>query len=293
MTHVKFKSYDEVFIAPSHFPLPQLTPSQAKLLREVFRLIVVTFIMSHTLTIAEKDKSTIPQNLRSDVDRDAYLIKNVSSRVVNRQLKYFFSRLQNEIASFVLKKLLQILESSKGSDKWPIAFITMLGVCMMLEDQQKTIHFVMSTRAATEGSDARAAQRLADVACKHIDEYARSLQQIFIRRYNAERNPLLNPNHSWEKEVGFEDKSSVEFIRKAAKLVWSKSKSHLGLHPNGVKILGRGRRCIVLGRRSANVTAVGYLRQRQNVSISHENNSQYSARLVSKFVFAFFEPYSG
>jgi hypothetical protein len=263
-----------------------------RLLREVFPLLIVTFIISHTLTIAEEGKDTTLQGMRSNAGRAAFHLKNASSRVVNRQLKFFFSQLQHNIATFVFKKLLQVIKG-KGREKWPVAFIAMLGVCMVLEDQQKTIHLVMSTRTTTENFDLHDAQRHAEVACKHIDKKTQILQQIFIGRYGAEPSPLLNPDHNWENEVGFEDKSSVEFLRQVAKLFESRSKFHLHLYFDKVQIQRRDEACIVVGKRRANVIAVGYLRQQREVSISADNLSDYSARLVGRFVIPLSRPYSG
>jgi hypothetical protein len=198
---------------------------EAKLLREVFRLVVVTFIMSHALTIAEEGKHTTLQRMHSYAGRAAYADNFTSPRMTNRQLKYFFSRLQRQIQATVLNKLQQIFKSSKGCDKWLAAFVAVLGMCMALEDQQKNVHLVMSTKAATEGGDVRDAQGQADAACREIDTRMLFVQQIFRWKYNRKHNPLVNTEHDWEKEVGFGDKSSVEFVRQVAQLVRENSKS--------------------------------------------------------------------
>jgi hypothetical protein len=181
--------------------------------------------MSHTLTIAEEGKHTTLQRMHSYAGRAAYADNFTSPRMTNRQLKYFFSRLQRTIHATVLNKLQQIFKSSKGCDRWLAAFVAVLGMCMALEDQQKTIHLVMSTRAATEGGDTRDAQGQADVACREIDTRMLFVQQIFRWKYNRKHNPLVNADHDWEKEVGFGDRSSVEFVRQVAQLVRENSKS--------------------------------------------------------------------
>ncbi|KAL5122022.1 hypothetical protein ACEQ8H_000238 [Pleosporales sp. CAS-2024a] len=192
---------------------------EAKLLREVFRLLVVTFIMSHALTIAEEGKHKTLSRMHSYAGPSAYAERFISPRMANRQLKYFFNRLQRQIQALVLNKLQQIFKSSKGCDKWLAAFVAVLGMCMALEDEQKHIHLVMWTRVSTEGGDAREAQDQAAAACREIDTRMLFVQQIFRWKYNRKHNPLVNTEHDWEKEVGFGDRTSVEFVRQVAQLV--------------------------------------------------------------------------
>ncbi|KAF2023825.1 hypothetical protein EK21DRAFT_94591 [Setomelanomma holmii] len=100
-------------------------------------------------------------------------------------------------------------ESSKGCDKWLAAFVAVLGMRMALEDQQETIHLVMSTKSATEGLDQRDAQSQADVLCKKIDDGMLIVQQIIREKY---------VDHNRE-EVEFGDPSGVEFVMQIAQLV--------------------------------------------------------------------------
>jgi hypothetical protein len=237
MTRVKPKSEDE-----------------QKLFREVNRFIVVTFIMSHTLTIAPETKYATLSRMHSfNGSNDTY----TSPRMTNRQLKYFFSRVQQSIQTSLLNKLQQIFKSSKGCDKWLAAFITIVGMCMALEDQQKTIHLVQTTKSTTEGLDVRDAQAHADHANREIDTQMHFIQQIFRWKYNRKHNPLLNADHDWEKEVGFGDAGSVNFVRQVAQLVKENT---------------------------------DYLQHRGAVSISSDNQTKYTARIVGKFLMSFWLP---
>jgi hypothetical protein len=139
--------------------------------------------------------------------------------MTNRQLKYFFSKLRRTIQNNLLNKLQQIFKSSKGCDKWLAAFVAIVGMCMALEDQQKTIHLVQTTKSTTEGVDVRDAQNQAENACREIDTRMHFIQQIFRWKYNRKCNPLLNSEHDWANEVGFGDASSVHFVRQVAQLV--------------------------------------------------------------------------
>jgi hypothetical protein len=145
--------------------------------------------------------------------------------MTNRQLKYFFSRLQRSIMSNVLNKLQQIFKSSKGCDKWLAAFVAVIGMCMAHEEMQKTIHLVQQTKATTEKLDYRECQSRADIACRDIDSRMSFVNQIFRWKYNRKCNPLRDADHDWNKEVGFGDENSVLFVRQVAQLVKENSKS--------------------------------------------------------------------
>ncbi|KAF2652266.1 hypothetical protein K491DRAFT_54790 [Lophiostoma macrostomum CBS 122681] len=229
---------------------------EAKLRREVFRLLVATFIVSHVLNIAEENKIEALSKMRS-YKPGAYIQNFTTPRMTNRQLKYFFSRLQRSIMNNVLNKLQQIFKSSKGCDKWIAAFIAVIGMCMAHEDMQKTIHLVQDTKAATEKLDLRDCQLRADFACREIDSRMSFINQIFRWKYNRKCNPLMNPGHDWKKEVGFGDENSVTFVRQVAQLVKEN---------------------------------IDFLQLRQNVSISNANQTKYTSRLVSQFLLSFWLP---
>ena len=180
--------------------------------------------MSHTLTIAEETKIQTLSKMHSYTHPGAYVQNFTSPRMTNRQLKYFFARLQRSITSTVLNKLQQIFKSSKGCDKWIDAIITVTGMAMAYEDQQKTVHQVMQTRALKEGWDVRDAQGQADIACREIDNRMNFVSQIFRWKYNRKCNPIRDAEKDWEKEVGFGDESNVTFVRSVSQLIRENSK---------------------------------------------------------------------
>lgn len=233
------------------------TDDEAKLLREVLRLIVCTFIMSHTLTLSEEDKHAALSKMQSYKGRESYVENFTSPRMTNRQLKYFFNRIHGNIMCAVLNKLQQIFKSSKGCDKWIMAFIVVIGMCMAHEDQQKTIHLIMETKSKIERWDRKEAQARAELACRDIDSRMGFITQIFRWKYNRKCNPLRDANLDWEKEVGFGDASSVNFVRQVAQLIKEN---------------------------------IDFLQVRQGVSISEHNQTKYTSRLVGRFLLSFWLP---
>jgi hypothetical protein len=174
----------------------QLKGEDVKLRREVFRLLVVTFILSHVLNVAEGRKHSALSMMKS-YEPDAYLPKHTSPRLVNGQLKYFFYQLHEHIRNSVLDRLQKIFRSS--GDRWLAASIAVIGVCMAQEEMQKLTHLVQNTKAASENLDHSTCQVQADVECRDIDSFAQSIFGIFQRK-NCPHDPVKNAGYDWNKE---------------------------------------------------------------------------------------------
>ncbi|KAF2749945.1 hypothetical protein M011DRAFT_475265 [Sporormia fimetaria CBS 119925] len=227
---------------------------EATLVREVCRLLVVTFIMSHTITLAEEDKYHALSKMHSFSGQYQDF---TSPRMTNRQLKYFFAHIQRKSLSAVLNKLQQIFKSSKGCDKWLAAFIGISGLCMALEDQQMTIHQVMETQARTEGIELHVMQAKAEAACRDIDAQIKFLHQLFRWKYNRKYNPLLKHEDMWVSQDEAVHESQLYFLKRVAQLVKEN---------------------------------IDFLQTRSSVSICHANQSKYTSRLVGQFLLSFWYP---
>lgn len=227
---------------------------EAKLLKDVFRLIVVTYIMGHTITIIEETKEHSLSGLRN-YRPDSYVSNFCSPRMTNRQLKYFFCRLHQTIMQNVLNKLQQIFKSSKGCDKWTSAFCAILGLAMAHEDNQKTIHLVMETKAASGEISQQEGQITSDAACREIDNKFSFITAIFRWKYNRSCNPLRDSEHDWMSKL--KDEHALQFVRNVSGLVKECS---------------------------------DYLNKRSYVSISAANQASYTSRLVGQFLLSFWLP---
>ncbi|OCL13162.1 hypothetical protein AOQ84DRAFT_125180 [Glonium stellatum] len=226
---------------------------EIKLLREVFRLIVVTYIMGHTLTIEEDTRDYSLKLLRSY--RPGVYADNCSPRMTNRQLKYFFCRLHQTIMTNVLNKLQQIFKSSKGCDKWTSAFCAVLGLAMAHEDNQKTIHLVTQTKAASHEMSTQDAEVQSTQACEEIDGKFSFIMNIFRWKYNRGYNPLRDSEQDWMSKL--KDPGAIQFARDVSILVTQNT---------------------------------DYLAKRQHIKICTANQTQYTSRLVAKFLLSFWLP---
>ncbi|KAH7061857.1 hypothetical protein BKA63DRAFT_527750 [Paraphoma chrysanthemicola] len=110
------------------------------LIQDARELIVVTFILSHTLTINAVFGA-------SKVISDAVSLKEFqTSRFANRQFKCLFCVLQEQIMGRVLNKLQQTFKSTNSYNNWLPACLAIIVLCMVCEEHQKTIHLVINTK---------------------------------------------------------------------------------------------------------------------------------------------------
>jgi hypothetical protein len=65
-------------------------------------MIIITYIMGHTLTITTETLPTIHTHLKNH-EKPAQLACRTSPRLANRQLKFFFNVLRNQSYEEVLK----------------------------------------------------------------------------------------------------------------------------------------------------------------------------------------------
>lgn len=125
----------------------QLTGEDSDLRRDVLRLLVSTFIVGHVLNVSGETKESDLSKMQA-YEKNAYARTVTVARLANRQLKYFFSHLQQSAMARVIEKIQQLLKSPQ--DEWVIGSIMMIGVCMALEETQMTVHLIQSTKAARE-----------------------------------------------------------------------------------------------------------------------------------------------
>jgi hypothetical protein len=157
--------------------------NETYLVRESLRLVVVTFIMGHTLTIDEGKKAETLSHMRSYNSQNANAEDYISPRLTNRQLKYCFSDLQQSILANVLGGLQKMLDSSRLHESWLVAFIIVLYISMAQEDYQQTIHLIQNTSSVTENTCSRSAQKLAESACRTIDDGIQVLHEKVLSQY--------------------------------------------------------------------------------------------------------------
>jgi hypothetical protein len=150
---------------------------------------------------------------------EEYDDKYTSPRLVNRQMKYFFSAMQHRIQKKLLCKLQEILNSSEGCSQWLVAFVVVVGLGMAFEDQQKTIQIVHITNCEENDIDPTVGQIEVDGACENIDKFYQLILFMFWRKYRRGVNPLRDSCCEWDKKAGFDDASNRKVIQDIKELV--------------------------------------------------------------------------
>jgi hypothetical protein len=151
--------------------------------------------------------------------------KSVSARMVNRQLKFLYCAIFNQIMESVLKRLQQILRSSRGGAKWTSAFCAILGLAMCFEEVQRTTHGNQDIEAQKGHITEWVASQRAEESCRMIDEKFTFVANLFRWKYHRGFNPLRDcEDPKVQSTLG---ESALEFVRGVNGLVAEKSMSSL------------------------------------------------------------------
>jgi hypothetical protein len=163
-------------------------PFQLKqLLRRIIHMLIVTYIMGHTLTITEDTLPMVHTHLRSAY-KPANLAPHTSPRLANRQLKFFFNNLRDKIYEDILKWQQATLHTSGGKDTtWLSTFIVMLAFAMVLEEIQRTIQIQADAKWGKRERFYDEVQQEASNACERIDERFRLLIGLFQCKYRDKK----------------------------------------------------------------------------------------------------------
>ena len=204
------------------------------------RLILVTYMMGHTLTFASDTQESffnwLAHRQNFPLPHDPY----TSPRMANRQLKYLFSILHRELLTNLLNKLQQILHSSNVRGNWIPAFLCLLGLAVAQEDMQRTIYIIMDDRwRRGEVVGAQAANE-ADGAAGAIDEKFHFLCSLFFSKFNKSLNPLKD--REYEHMTKWVGERGMRFVRAVADLIDEKSKFPFLFYPSFYSILFHGKR---------------------------------------------------
>ncbi|CZT17942.1 uncharacterized protein RCC_03780 [Ramularia collo-cygni] len=224
-----------------------------QLLYDILRMLLITYIMGHTLTISDDTVPTVIANVRHSRKPSNYNQKYTSPRLANRQLKFFFAVLRNGIYEKLLKWQQQTLHTAGKKDQtWLPAFCVTLGFAMVLEEVQHTLFIQADASVARNDMTREDADRQASNACERIDARFKLLIGLFQCKYRDKR---------WGDDGSFgpgtpevKDLSSKVFLEELREIV---------------------------------VEKCDHLKSRENVAFSQENQCYFTSRLTAKFLVPF------
>lgn len=158
-----------------------------QLLHKIIRMLIVTYIMGHTLTITQETLPTVHSHLRSHY-KPVDLAPHTSPRLANRQLKFFFHVLRNQMYEDILKWQQATLHTSGGKNTtWLSTFVVMLAFAMVLEEAQRTIQIQADAKWRKRERSYDEAQEEASNACERIDERYQLLIGLFQCKYRDKK----------------------------------------------------------------------------------------------------------
>ena len=186
-------------------------------------MMIITYIMGHTLTIVEETLPSVLTNIKFSA-RPNQQMRLISPRLANRQLKFFFAILRNNMYTEILKWQQQTLHTSgKKEGSWLTSFCAMLGFAMVLEEVQRTLQIQADAKVAKKEMSAELANAEANNACERIDERFKLLVGLFQCKYRDKK---------WGKYGSFgpgtprfSDPVAIEFLQELRSLTQSKGKS--------------------------------------------------------------------
>lgn len=207
------------------------------LLKRILRMLILTYIMAHTMTIDEEE---LPEVLRRVPSPPASFIqqdlpwangyRQMSPQLANRQLKFYFCVLRENSYTALLREMQTILTSSVNQNEtWLPAFCLMLGFAMVLEEVQCNLQIQADSKTREQGWDVEDAQRQAHEDCRGIDETYNLMILIFQKKY---RDPDMDtPRYSTNQTPRINHPAELDFLHKLGALVEHRSKTKIHHRP--------------------------------------------------------------
>ena len=190
-----------------------------QLLKEIIRMMIITYIMGHTLTIVEETLAGVLSCVKHS--RPGQRLPHTSPRLANRQLKFFFAVLRINIYEKILRWQQQTWHTSvKKEPTWLPSFCAMLGFAMVLEEVQRTIQIQADAKAAKNEMTFDQANTEASNACERIDERFNFLVGLFQCKY---RDKKWGENGSFGPQTPeFKDQPTRDFLMQLRQLTEEK-----------------------------------------------------------------------
>lgn len=119
----------------------------------------------------------------------------LSSRLLNRQVKYVMHILQQEICKDVLEGLEKSFKSQAKRDSWGVSFCVLLVLCMCIEELQSAADTFVSCDMLKEGKNSLYNRNQSAEACAALEEYPyQQCTRLFHDVYRSQRAGMGGPS---------------------------------------------------------------------------------------------------
>lgn len=137
------------------------------------------------LTLTEESKFEVYQRVEQiGAPPGEYL----TSRLLNRQIKYVMHLLHREIYQSVLEGLEKSLKSNTKKDSWGVSFCTLLLLCLCIEELQTAADTFVMSDIRRDGIFSAHTRNESSDACTALEEYPfQQCTQLFHDVYRSRR----------------------------------------------------------------------------------------------------------
>ena len=204
--------------------------------------------MGSMLTLTKESKSEVFQNVEQiGAPPGEYL----TSRLLNRQIKYVMHILHREIYQNVLEGLEKSLKSNSKKDSWGTSFCTLLLLCLCIEELQTAADTFVMGDMRRDGAFSVHTRSESSDACTALEQYPfQQCTRLFHDVYRSRREGKvgggsrdgLNPFRDLanrKKRIALEE-STDEMVKEVYKMICN-SRKQCNDHMSGSMLMCRHR----------------------------------------------------
>ncbi|KUJ15459.1 uncharacterized protein LY89DRAFT_783598 [Mollisia scopiformis] len=171
------------------------------LVQNALKMHAIHYFMSTLITFSEESAEKVSRSIRN---YDALLEPYLSSRLLNRQIKYVMHKLHRELTIEVLEGLERSLRA-RTKDSWGPSFCTILILCLCIEDLQIAADTMVVCDMLKKGNESQYTRDQSYQVCLALDEYPFSqCKRLFHDIYKSHKEA-----NGGAREGGFNPLRSV------------------------------------------------------------------------------------
>lgn len=184
------------------------------MVHESLKLVVLTHIMTHSLTLVEHTKGDVYRRLRNPPQEQFSHL--TCPRLLNRQIKFLLSKPHYHVLETCLSHVQEKLRASTRKPSWAALFASMLVLAMTIETFQQTLRCKEKTEK--EEGTIRQSDTTADDKIALMEDRFEHLKKFFHQGYRTHMARGFNPLQSSENRK-FLDEPSRSLAAKASDIV--------------------------------------------------------------------------
>ncbi|KAL8783394.1 MAG: hypothetical protein Q9213_004653 [Squamulea squamosa] len=189
------------------------------LVHQSLKLVVLTYIMTHTWSLAENTEGEVYRRLRNPPPGP--VAHQTGARLLDTQIKFLLSTLHRDILEDVLNKMQDTVRTN-CQISWAPLLVSMVIMAMTVELLEANVR--CKEEVAKQEGMLGAEDRTADEEITLMDEKFNLLKRSFHQRYKTLLPKAFNPLHKPQQHAGL-DYASQSLAAKAGEIIIQNRKS--------------------------------------------------------------------